>query len=253
MGELMTLPFRRTAFLLTTIMTLSACGTLDKLAQVGDAPPLTAIENPVQQPGYRPITMPMPAVNPDQREMNSLWRAGSRSFFKDQRAGRIGDILTVVVDISDSAKMDNKSERTRTSTDKVGVPNILGLEAELAKKLPEAISATNLLNTNSNSNSSGDGKIDRKETLLVRVAAVVNQVLPNGNLVISGRQEVRVNFEVRELLVSGIIRPEDISSINSISSEKIAEARISYGGRGALSDIQQPRYGTQVMDILLPF
>ena len=245
--------FRTPVFLLTGMLCLSGCSTLDKLSQVGEPPPLSTIENPVQQAGYRPVTMPMPAPVPDQREMNSLWRSGSRSFFKDQRAGRVGDILTVIVDISDSAKMDNKSERTRTSDDKLGAPNLFGLEAELGKVVPQAVSPTNLFGTNSSTVNKGDGKIDRKETILVKVAAVVNQVLPNGNLVIAGRQEVRINFEVRELLVSGIIRPEDINSVNSISSEKIAEARISYGGRGTLSDIQQSRYGTQVMDILLPF
>lgn len=245
--------FIKTLALAAACLALPACTTLDRLNGVGDAPPLTTIENPVQQPGYRPVTMPMPAPVPDQREVNSLWRAGSRSFFKDQRASRVGDILTVMVDISDSAKLDNKTERTRENEESMNVPRLFGLEAELSKKLPQAISPTNAFGVNSDTTNKGEGKIDRKETIQVKVAAVVSQVLPNGNLVIHGRQEIRINFEVRELVVSGIIRPEDINSINSVTSDKIAEARISYGGRGQITDVQQPRYGSQVMDILLPF
>ncbi len=245
--------FAKSLIIAASCVMIAGCTALDRLSEIGDAPPLSTIENPTAQAGYKPVSMPMPAPLPNTREVNSLWRAGSRSFFKDQRAGRVGDILTVTVDISDSAKLDNSTERTRDNSEKAGVPNLFGLEAELGKKLPNAVSATSLLNTNSSVKNKGDGAIDRKEAIKVKVAAVVSQVLPNGNLVISGRQEIRINFEVRELLVSGIIRPEDISSVNSISSEKIAEARISYGGRGQITDVQQPRYGSQVMDVLLPF
>lgn len=245
--------FSKTLLVTASCIMLSGCATLDRLAEVGDAPPLSAINNPTAQAGYRPVSLPMPAPLPDTREVNSLWRAGARSFFKDQRAGRVGDLLTVIVDISDSAKLDNETERTRDNDESLGVPGLFGLEAELAKKLPQGIDPSSVLDITSALKNTGSGSIDRKEDIKVKMAAIVSQVLPNGNLVIHGRQEIRINFEVRELTVTGIVRPEDISSVNSVTSDKIAEARISYGGRGQISDVQQPRYGSQVIDILMPF
>jgi flagellar L-ring protein precursor FlgH len=214
---------------------------------------MAGIDNPTMAPGYQPVSLPMPAPLPATREANSLWRAGARSFFKDQRAGRVGDILTIEVSIDDKAKTENKTVRSRDNSETAGVPNLFGLEGEFAKKLPQGINPSAILGTNSKLSNTGDGTVDRKEQIDIKLAAVVMQVLPNGNLVVSGKQQVRINFEMRELTVSGIIRPEDISSVNSISYEKIAEARISYGGKGQISDVQQPRYGSQIMDILMPF
>ena len=82
---------------------------------------------------------------------------------------------------------------------------------------------------------------------------MITEVLPNGNLAIFGRQEVQVNFERRDLVVAGVIRPEDITSGNTIAYEQIAEARVSYGGQGQITDFQQPRYGQQLYDIVFPF
>jgi flagellar L-ring protein precursor FlgH len=149
--------------------------------------------------------MPMPAPVTAHREPNSLWRPGSRAFFKDLRATQVGDLVTVMIDIE------------------------------------------------TDSNSVGDASIDREEKISLKLAAVVTQVLPNGNLVIHGRQETRVNYEIRELQVAGVIRPEDITNQNTIPYEKIAEARLAYGGRGHMTDVQQPRYGQQLIDILFPF
>jgi len=185
---------------------------------------------------------------------NSLWRQGARAFFKDQRAARVGDILTVVININDQATFDNETERTRENTEDSDVTNLFGLESQLEKRLlPEAFDPASALSLGSTSKSKGVGKVDRSEELSLTVAAIVTQVLPNGNLVIQGRQEVRVNFEVRELLIAGVVRPEDITATNQIQHTQIAEARISYGGRGQLTDVQQPRYGQQVLDILFPF
>nr|WP_320141575.1 flagellar basal body L-ring protein FlgH [uncultured Cohaesibacter sp.] len=232
---------------------LSACGAGERLKNIGKAPALAAIDNPTTQKGYKPVQMPMPTVEPAAYSPNSLWQTGSRKFFKDQRANKVGDILTVEVSITDSAKIDNKTSRSRSGSDNVGLTGSVGSVLGSALSGINEIDATNLANASSTSSSEGAGAIDRSEAITTSVAAVVLQVLPNGNLVIEGRQEIRVNFEVREILVAGIVRPEDIASDNTIESEKIAEARIAYGGRGQLSDVQQPRYGQQVMDVILPF
>ncbi|MEQ8388332.1 MAG: flagellar basal body L-ring protein FlgH [Alphaproteobacteria bacterium] len=232
---------------------LSACSTVDRLSQVGEVPVLTQIEDPTRLEGYRPVSIPMPETHTAERTPNSLWRTGARAFFKDQRAGRVGDLLTVLIDIEDGAKFNNKTRRSRKNSESANADKLLGLESKLSKILPDAVDPTNLVDAGSESSSEGDGEIDRTEELELTVAALITQSLPNGNLVIVGRQEIRVNYEVRELQVAGIIRPEDISSTNSIRFEQIAEARISYGGRGHISDVQQPRYGQQVYDILFPF
>ena len=108
-------------------------------------------------------------------------------------------------------------------------------------------------NISSTSESSGKGTIDRSEKIQLSVAAVVTDVLPNGNLVINGSQEVRVNFELRQLTVAGIARPTDITRTNMVSYDRLAEARISYGGRGRVSEVQQPSWGHQIYDTLRPF
>lgn len=235
------------------VLTLGGCGAIDRLNQIGATPPLSAIQDPTSQPGYKPVRLPMPQPTPATFQGNSLWRTGSRAFFKDQRAQQIGDIVTVKVRVTDKANFDNATTRSRTNSENLGVKGLFGAETQLTKILPDGTKADALVDMSSGGNSQGTGKISRQEQLVTNVAAVVTQVLPNGNLVIEGKQEIRVNFEVRELIVAGVIRPEDIDTENMIDSQKIAEARIAYGGRGQITDVQQPRYGQQVMDILLPF
>ncbi len=232
---------------------LGGCNTLQRLADVGAEPKLTSIENPVQKLGYKPVSLPMPAPMTAHREPNSLWRPGSRAFFKDLRATRVGDLVTVVINIDDKGQLDNTSERKRAALEGADAPALLGYETSLSRILPEAVNPDKLLELSSDSNSKGDASIDRKEKIELKLAAVVTQLLPNGNMVILGQQETRVNFEVRELQLMGVIRPEDIDSQNTIGYEKIAEARLSYGGRGHMTDVQQPRYGQQIIDILFPF
>ena len=236
-----------------TAALLGGCNALQRLAEVGEEPKLSPVTNPVKEPGYQPVTLPMPAPELAERAPNSLWRPGARAFFRDQRASRVGDIVTVIVAIDDSAELDNDTQRTRDTTESLGVPNLLGFETELGGWLPRAFDPANAVNIAGETDNQGAGTIDRSEQINLRVAAIITQVLPNGNLVVHGRQEVRVNFEVRELRVDGVIRPSDIDETNAIRWDQIAEARVAYGGRGTLSDVQQPRYGTQILDILLPF
>jgi flagellar L-ring protein precursor FlgH len=244
--------FLALAATLAAASSLGACNTVDRLSQIGAQPPLSAIADPTAQPGYRPVRLPMPDVQPVSYAPNSLWRTGSRAFFKDQRAARIGDLVTVKVNVTDKANLNNETKRSRSNTEGFGLPNAFGLESNAGVKAA-GIAADKLLNATSNTSSDGAGSVQRAEQVTTNVAAIVTQLLPNGNLVVEGKQEIRVNFEVRELIVAGVIRPEDIESDNTIDSTKIAEARIAYGGRGQITDVQQPRYGQQLVDILLPF
>jgi flagellar L-ring protein precursor FlgH len=230
---------------------LTGCSAVDRLKLIGEQPPLSAIENPTAQPGYKPVHMPMPTPQPASYSPNSLWRNGSRAFFKDQRAHQVGDILTVKVNLNDKANIANETQRTRENKENSGVTDFIGSKA--LKNPATAILPGRILTADSSASSDGKGSVNRSEALLTNVAGVVTQVLPNGNLVVEGKQEIRVNFEVRELIVAGIVRPEDIESDNTIDSSKIAQARIAYGGRGQITDVQQPRYGQQVLDVLLPF
>lgn len=236
--------------LLATCALASGCSSIDRLSQIGEQPKLSAIDNPTTQPGYKPVQMPMPKPEVASYNPNSLWRNGSRAFFKDQRATHVGDLLTVTVNITDKANIENDTQRSRTNKEDSGITDFIG-----AKTITQAnkILPGRILTADSTASSEGKGSVDRKEALQTNVAAVVTQVLPNGNLVVEGKQEIRVNFEIRELIVAGIVRPEDIQSDNTIDSSKIAQARIAYGGRGQITDVQQPRYGQQVMDVLLPF
>ncbi len=243
----------RIAALSAVIAAVAGCNTLTKLSEIGDGPKLSQIDNPTARPDYKPVNLPLPAAQPADHNPNSLWRPGAKAFFKDTRAKDIGDILTVKLNLKDSATWDNKTERDRKDSEDTDVTALLGLEAEFSKVLPEAVNPASMMSFGNTHSTSGDGSIERSETLEVTFAAIVTQILRNGHLVILGRQEVRVNAELRELMVTGVIRPEDIDSDNSIPHEKIAEMRVAYGGRGTLSNLQQPRWGAQIWDVLFPF
>ncbi len=244
--------------LTATALTVTGCAnTTRKLSQIGDPPPMTKVENPQLRGDYKPLSWPLPdpegAVT---HTANSLWQPGARGFFRDQRATRVGDILRVNVSITDTAQFDNTNNLERTSEDKSGVNGLFGLEAKLGKLIPipgVSTDPSNLIDTTGKTKSNSTGRINRRETVTTQVAALVTQQLPNGNLVIEGTQEVLVNYEIREVSVRGVIRPQDILSDNSINSNQIAQARIIYSGRGQVSEITQPRWGSQAVEILSPF
>lgn len=197
--------------------------------------------------------LPLHATSSRRVDESSLWSGEQQSLLGDRRAMRKGDILTVVIEIDEEAEIDNTTSRSRSGSESLELPQLLGLPQRIDERLPEGASMADAVALDSSSQSTGRGSVNRKEKLTLRVAATVVDVLPNGVLAISGSQELRVNFEMRELYVSGYVRPGDISRKNEITYDKIASARVSYGGRGQITDVQQPRYGQQVLDMVLPF
>ncbi|WP_159975426.1 flagellar basal body L-ring protein FlgH [Roseobacter cerasinus] len=240
----------RNSTAILSILVIAACGRMDHLGKPPSfsSPRATAEHNAMASPG---LPLRTEAVSPTRRA--SLWSGARQSLLGDRRAVQQGDILTVVIEIDEEAEISNATDRSRSGTESLGIPSLFGLPQRLDRRLPEGASSADAVSINSSSSSSGDGSVRRNEKLTLRVAATVVDVLPNGVLSISGSQELRVNFEMRELLVSGYVRPEDISRQNEITYDKIATARVSYGGRGQITDVQQPRIGQQVLDTVLPF
>jgi flagellar L-ring protein precursor FlgH len=235
--------------ILALLVALAGCGALSRLSEVGRDPTMTPTSDPTKDPKWRPITMPMPAGQESPNEANSLWRSGSRAFFKDQRAAQVGDIVTVLVNMNDTANLKNVTSAVRAGSETAGVPNFFGLET----MVPKSVNPASLVSTTSTNSNTGTGQIQRNEAVTLRLAGVVTQVLSNGNLVVAASQEFMVNSELRELKVTGVIRPQDIASDNTVAHDRMAEARIAYGGRGTLTDLQRARWGQQMMDILAPF
>ena len=241
---------RPSSALLLALLALPACENLDQLSRVGRAPSLSAVADPTLDPAWRPVSMPSPGAREPPAVANSLWRPGSRTFLRDQRAAQVGDLITILVSVQDNAQLQNRTQRARTGTDSMGIPQFFGLQT---RWFPPPANTSTLVQTNGTQDSDGDGSVRRNETVTLRLAATITQVLANGNFAVTGTQEMRVNAELRELSVQGVIRPQDIASDNTIRHDRLAEARISYGGRGSLSDIQRPRWGQQVLDAVLPF
>jgi flagellar L-ring protein FlgH len=231
---------------------LSGCNAMDRVENIGGTPSLAPIETPVVQANYQPITMPTEQAPSGPRQADALWSPGSRSFFHDPRASHVGDLLTIDITIADGAQLSDTTTRTRTNSDDANLTNFFGLENTLPKILPGSDPAS-LVKMGSDTSNVGAGSINRSEDVNLTLAAVVTQVLANGNLIVRGHQQVRVNNELRDLQISGIVRTEDITSDNTVNLSQIAEARVSYGGKGQITDFQQPRYGSQLFDILMPF
>jgi flagellar L-ring protein precursor FlgH len=224
---------------------LAGCSAVDRIESIGAAPKLAPVGNPADQQIVAAIPQPPPITHVG----NSLWQSGAHSFFHDPRATHVGDVITVNVSISDTAKLSNTTTSSRTNSDDAGLTNFFGLE----NALPKSISPSSLVKMGSNNSNVGAGGINRSEAINMTLAALVAQVLPNGNLVIAGHQQVLVNNEMRDMQVSGIVRTEDITAQNTVDLAQIAEARINYGGKGTVSNVQQPRYGSQLFDILMPW
>jgi flagellar L-ring protein precursor FlgH len=231
--------------LLLASVALSACSAVDRIENIGQAPKMAAVGNPAGQQ----IVAAIPRPSPITHDNNSLWQPGSQSFFHDPRAMHVGDVITVNVSVADTAKMQNTTSRSRTNSDNANLTNLFGLE----KVLPPAIDPGSVVKMGSDNSNVGAGSIQRAESINMTLAALVAQVLPNGNLVIDGHQQVRVNNELRDMRLSGIVRREDITQDNTVNLSQIAEARVIYGGQGTMSDVQQPRYGSQLFDIIMPW
>ena len=240
------------AAVLTSTLALGACSTAVEAVR---GPELAPIGYPAALVPTSQVYLPSPEQQRAERaaSANSLWRTGARTFFGDQRARRIGDIVTVSIDIDDRAQTQNSTVRSRTNEMSGGITNFFGLENSLGRAFPGGFDPANLVGLEGESSANGSGSVNRSEKVSLTIAAVVTDVLSNGNLVIQGRQEVRTNREVRELTVAGIVRPEDISSANTIAHTQIAEARISYGGRGDISRVQATPAAQSLVERFSPF
>ncbi|MGH1577986.1 flagellar basal body L-ring protein FlgH [Planktotalea sp.] len=241
---------KRKLSLFLTAYGLAACTTGD---HIGKPPSFTPQMESREHSAMIYPGVPQTVERSSLIDGSSLWRGDRKSLLGDRRALQKGDIMTVVIEIDDKAEISNSTSRSRDESDAVGMPDFLGVPQRVIKQWPDGASPASAIDLSSKSKTKGDGSVKRKEKLTLRVAATIVQVLPNGVLAIEGSQEVRVNFEMRELLVNGYVRPEDISRQNEITYDKIASARISYGGRGQITDLQQPRYGRQILDAVLPF
>lgn len=237
---------------MTVVAALVVAGCAE-LGDVGRAPGFSPLEGTTMH--HALYSAPLPLVEAPNRPGtgSSLWSASSSSLLGDRRAARRGDILTVVIQMNDRAEISNSTARTREGRTRMGVPQLFGLPQQLDAALPGGATSAEAVDASGRSNFSGEGSVRRNERVTLRIAATVVDELPNGVLRIEGQQEVRVNFEVRELTVSGFVRPADVTRQNEVTYDKIAGARISYGGRGQITNVQQPRYGQQIADIILPF
>ena len=241
----------RCALLSTVALVSTSCSTIEQLKHLGETPKLSPVSNPISEPGYKPVQMPMPTPQPASYNPNSLWRSGSRAFFNDQRAHQVGDILTVKVNVNDTAEFQGQTQLQRSTTEDSAITNFIG--ANTLANPAKAVLPGSLLTADGNTQMNSNGTINRQDQLVTNVAAVVTQVLPNGNMVIEGKQEIRLNSEMRVLIVAGVARPEDIESDNTIMLPKIAEARVAYGGKGTVTNIQTAPWGQQVTNVVLPF
>lgn len=248
-----------TVLLLPAALALTACGPQGNIDRNPEISGINVDPNAMPETASLSIPMPPPKapVNPKRAEAASLWQTGNDSFFADRRAEEVGDIVSINIQIDDQAQLRNASSRSRDGSASMGKPEFLGYGSKLDELLPginpEDLPDGNLIDLNSSFERQGEGAISRNERINLKIAALVIQRLPNGNLVVAGRQEVKVNDEIRELRVAGIIQPSEIGMDNSIDYDRIAEARITYGGRGQLSRQLRTGYGEEAANVILPY
>lgn len=238
---------------LISVALLALTAACAKLETVGRAPAFSPLEGSTQHHAMYAVPFPEDAPGSTPGEASSLWTASTSSLLGDRRAAQRGDILTVVIEIDESAQISNTTERSRSGNQNMGIASLFGIPQRIDPSLPDGASLAEAVDTSSTSSYEGDGSVARSERLTLRIAATVVERLPNGVLRIEGSQEVRVNNELRELLVTGYVRPTDISRQNEVTYDRIAGARVSYGGRGQITDVQEPRLGDQILDTILPF
>lgn len=233
---------------------LQGCSVPSKIAEVSTEPRLSNIENPTLLPNYEPVSMPMPQPVPYVKKVNSLWQDGAKAFFKDQRAHRVGDILTVdVVFEGEKVEMDAKPELTKNNTAVHGINSFLGLSQKLQNALPVGADLVNAVSAASTLAKKGQAKYKRDDKLKFKIAAVITDILPNGNLVLSGRQEVRLLDEVRVIQLKGIVRREDITSANRVQAKHIQNLRILHDSNGEFKDVTALPWGVRAINKLSPF
>ncbi len=215
---------------------LSSCATTQQ--------PVIAIQEPLEE-----IHNAEPVIHED----GSLWQQGDRSMFSDRKARNIGDIVTVLISESSSASKQASTSTDRTSSMSAGIPNLFGLENDAIWSGHNPVDLSKLVSADFKNGFDGNGSTSRKEALTASLTTQVVGRYPNGQLKIRGGKEVMVNNEVQIIYLTGIIRPVDITAANTVSSEKILNARISYTGKGAISDKQKPGWGMRLLDNVWPF
>lgn len=241
------------AALLLGLLGLAACDTWDSFQKPPNISGPGTLDNiPVTEETARTIAAAnVPPLPP--AAQGALWRPGSKTFFRDPRARGIGDLVTVAVNLKEEAQFANQTKLDRKNANEIGLDKMFGLGSMITRAIPGLAGTDPTLSISALGSTVGQGDIKRSENIVMNIAATVVQVLPNKNLEIAGSQEIRLNNELRQLQIRGIVRPEDIRSDNTITSEKIADARIQYGGRGVSSTLQRPSWGQDILNRLSPF
>lgn len=231
--------------LLASVFLLQACSHYEQ-------PETSSINQTVQEDLTNEIIADYMSTSQEESAPGSLWQSGSKGFFKDNRARAVGDIITVNISVAITAETSASTAASQTNKSQAGLTNLLDFTDGLVGK-GITLGSGGLLDTDSDRAFAGSGSTDRKDSLNTTIAATVTQVLPNGHLVIRGKREVAINFEMQELRIAGIVRPEDVSAGNTISSNQIAQARVSYGGKGSVNEVQKKKWGASFIDRWMPF